>query len=129
MVNFLGAEEDSVHTQRRLFGFLRNIDIYLQWLTLGITRERQELCSFRARYCVGQQSFLGEVCQQETECCTCRVSLLDRKLKGSLQPQFRNFLGAEEDSVHTQRRLFGFLRNIDIYLQWLTLTHKRLASV
>ncbi|TKA50213.1 hypothetical protein B0A53_06447 [Rhodotorula sp. CCFEE 5036] len=34
---------------------------------------------------------------------------------------FRNFLGAEEDSVHTQRRLFGFLRNIDIYLQWLTL--------
>ena len=40
--NFLGAEEDSVHAQRRLFGFLRSIDIYLQWLTLGITRERQE---------------------------------------------------------------------------------------
>jgi hypothetical protein len=31
-----------VHAQRRLFGFLRNIDVYLQWLTLGITRERQE---------------------------------------------------------------------------------------
>ncbi|KAG0655267.1 hypothetical protein C6P46_001081 [Rhodotorula mucilaginosa] len=39
--HFLGAEEDSVHAQRRLFGFLRNIDVYLQWLTLGITREHR----------------------------------------------------------------------------------------